>query len=190
MKVTIGISNRHVHLTKEHIEILFGANHELEVLKTINQPGQYASVEKVTIETVKGRIDGVRVLGPVRSYTQVEISLTDAFTLGIKPPLRESGEIEGSAGLTIVGPKGQIELTEGCIIATRHIHMTPTEASANGLHDKDKVSVKVDGPKGGLMSHVTVRVDPASYFEMHIDTDDANAHMLKNGDEVSIMKDF
>ncbi len=187
MKVTVGVSNRHVHLTKEDLETLFGIGHELTKVKDINQPGQFASAEMVTLKTEKNEIKKVRVLGPVRPYTQVEISKTDAFTLGLKPPMRESGDVVGSAPITLIGPNGTIDLKEGCIIATRHIHATKEDAKRLGLEGIDKVSVRVGGEKGGVMENVSVRVADNSYYEMHIDTDDANAHFISNGDEVEII---
>ena len=187
MKVTVGVSNRHVHLTKEDLETLFGIGHELTKVKDINQPGQFASAEMVTLKTEKNEIKKVRVLGPIRPYTQVEISKTDAFTLGLKPPMRESGDVVGSAPITLIGPNGTIDLKEGCIIATRHIHATKEDAKRLGLEGLDKVSVRVGGEKGGVMENVSVRVADNSYYEMHIDTDDANAHFISNGDEVEIV---
>lgn len=186
MKVMVGVSNRHVHLTKEHLEILFGKDYSLQVLRKINQPGQFASKEKVTIETPKSKIENVRILGPIRPYTQVEISKTDAIKLGIEPPMRDSGEIKGSAAVTIIGPSGKVELEEGCIIATRHIHMTQEQKKKFGLEGISKVSVKIEGEKGGIMENVHIKVSDLSYYEMHIDTDDANAFLLKNGNYVEI----
>lgn len=187
MKVTLGISNHHVHVTKEHLNILYGDNYELTPKKPLNQIGQYASEETVTIKTPKGEMNNVRILGPVRPYTQVEISKTDAIKLGLNPPLRDSGDVKDSSPITIIGPKGTVELTEGCIIATRHIHITPEEAKEKGLENEKEVTVKIDGPKGGTMDHVSVKIAPNSYYEMHIDTDDANAHFLSNNDEVEII---
>lgn len=187
MKVTVGVSNRHVHLTKQDLETLFGIGHELTKVKDINQPGQFASAEMVTLKTEKNEIKKVRVLGPVRPYTQVEISKTDAFTLGLKPPMRESGDVIGSASITLIGPNGTLDLKEGCIIATRHIHATKEDAKRLGLEGIDKVSVRVGGEKGGVMENVSVRVADNSYYEMHIDTDDANAHFISNGDELEII---
>ena len=187
MKVTVGVSNRHVHLTKQDLETLFGIGHELTKVKDINQPGQFASAEMVTLKTEKNEIKKVRVLGPVRPYTQVEISKTDAFTLGLKPPMRESGDVIGSASITLIGPNGTLDLKEGCIIATRHIHATKEDAKRLGLEGIDKVSVRVGGEKGGVMENVSVRVADNSYYEMHVDTDDANAHFISNGDEVEII---
>ncbi len=186
MEVTIGISNRHVHLTKEHLEILFGKGYELQELRKINQPGQFASKEKVTIETEKSKIENVRVLGPIRPYTQVEISKSDAIKLGIEPPVRDSGDLKGSASITIIGPCGKVELTEGCIIATRHIHMTKEQYQKFGLEGISKVSVKIKGEKGGILNNVHLKVADHSYYEMHLDTDDANAFLLKNGQKIEI----
>lgn len=187
MKVTVGISNRHVHVTKEHLEILFGENYELQVLRPVNQPGQFASVEKVSIETPKSKIDGVRILGPVRPYTQVEVSKTDAIKLGLNPPVRDSGDLKGSEPITIIGPCGKVKIEEGCILATRHIHMTPEKRKELGLEGVSKVGVKIEGEKGGIMKDVHIKSAAASYYEMHIDTDDANAFLLTNNDEVEIL---
>lgn len=187
MRVTIGISNHHVHLTKEHLELLFGKGYELTPLRSINQPGQFASVEQVTIETKKNIIENVRILGPVRPYTQVEISKSDAIKLGLNPPVRDSGELKGSEAVTIIGPKGKIKLEEGCILATRHIHMTDEKRQELGLTNITKVKVKINTEKGGIMNNVGIKVTDDAYYEMHIDTDDANAFLLKNQDEVEIM---
>ncbi len=186
MKVTVGISNRHVHVTKEHLETLFGKGYQLQILHPVNQPGQYASTEQVTIVTKKSKIEGVRVLGPTRSYTQVEISRTDAFKLGITPPVRDSGDVFESAPITIIGPCGKVELKEGCILANRHIHMTPEQQKEFGFIGISKVRIQIGGEKGGILDNVYIKVDPESYYEMHLDTDDANAFLLKNGDEVEI----
>lgn len=182
MKVSIGVSNRHVHLTKEHLEILFGEGYELEKKNDINQPHQFASTSLVTIKTEKSIIEKVRVLGPLRPYTQVEISKTDAYKLGINPPIRDSGDLEGSSPITIVGPKGTIDIEEGCIIPTRHIHILPSQVSLYELEGKEVVSVKIDGEKGGIINNVHLKVSDEAFFELHIDTDDANAHLIKNGD--------
>lgn len=182
MKVSIGVSNRHVHLTQEHLKILFGTNFELEKKNDLTQPKQYASTSVVTIKTEKSQIDNVRVIGPVRSYTQVEISKTDAYKLGVNPPIRDSGSLEGSSPITIVGPNGYVELEEGCIIPTRHIHILPTQLELYGLSGVEEVSVKLDGEKGGIINNVHIKVSEEAFFELHIDTDDANAHLVKNGD--------
>ena len=182
MKVSIGVSNRHVHLTKEHLNILFGEGYELEKKNDLNQPGQYASNAFVTIKTDKDEINNVRVLGPVRSYTQVEISKTDAYKLGLNPPVRNSGDIKGSESITIIGPNGSIDISEGCIIAARHIHILPSQAKSYGLENREKVNVKLNGEKGGVITNVYLKISNDAFFELHLDTDDANAHLIKNGD--------
>lgn len=182
MKVNIGVSNRHVHLTLEHLEILFGKDFILEKKNDLKQPGQYASISTVTIKTFKSEINNVRVLGPIRPYTQVEISRTDAYKLGINPPIRDSGDLKNSSPITIIGPNGTIELEEGCIIPTRHIHILPEQIKMYGLEGKDIVSVKIDGEKGGILNNVHLKVSDEAFFELHLDTDDANAHLIKNED--------
>ena len=188
MKINVGVSNRHIHLKQEDLDVLFGIGYELNVYKKLNQIGEFASRDLVTIKTDKGEITNVRILGPIRSYTQIEISKTDAFKLGINPPVRTSGDIENSSPITIVGPKGILNLNEGCIIADRHIHITPKEAQEFGLIDTQEVSLKVDGIKGGILDHVHLKVSENAYFEAHLDTDDANAHLIKDGDIVEIIK--
>ena len=182
MKVSIGVSNRHVHLTKEHLEVLFGEGYELQKKSDLTQPGMFASNSLVTIKTEKSEIENVRIVGPIRSYTQVEISKTDAYKLGINPPVRDSGDISGSSSITIIGPVGTLNLEEGCIIPTRHIHILPSQLKMYGLEGMDKVSVRVEGEKGGILNNVSLKVSEESFFELHIDTDDANAHLIKNGD--------
>lgn len=182
MKVSIGVSNRHVHLTEEHLKILFGDNFKLEKKNDLNQPGQYASTSTLKIKTDKSEIDNVRVLGPVRNYTQVEISKTDAYKLGINPPVRNSGDVKESSPITLTGPNGTLDLDEGCIIATRHIHLTNEHIKLYGLEGKEKVNVRIYGEKGGIITNVYLKVSDEAYFELHLDTDDANAHLIKNGD--------
>ena len=182
MKVSIGVSNRHVHLTEEHLKILFGEDFKLEKRNDLNQPDQFASNSIVTIKTDKNSIEKVRVLGPTRPYTQIEISKTDAYYLGLNPPIRDSGDLKGSSPITIIGPKGELNLDEGCIIPTRHIHILPEQLKMYGLEGKDMVNVRLYGEKGGIITNVHLKVSDKSYFEMHLDTDDANAHLVKNGD--------
>ena len=182
MKISIGVSNRHVHLTKEHLSILFGSDFDLAKKNDLTQPGQYASTSLVTIKTDKSEINNVRVLGPVRSYTQVEISKTDSYKLGINPPVRDSGDLKNSSPITIIGPNGTVDLKEGCIIPTRHIHILPSQVSMYGLEGKEVVDVKISGEKGGILSNVRLKVSEEAFFELHLDTDDANAHFIKNGD--------
>ena len=182
MKVSIGVSNRHVHLTKEHLSLLFGEDFKLEKKNDLNQPGQFASTSAVTIKTDKSFIENVRVLGPIRDYTQVEISKTDAYKLGLNPPIRNSGDLNDSSPITLIGPKGTVDLKSGCIIATRHIHILPSQVKMYNLEGKDKVNVKLNGEKGGIITNVYLKVSDEAFFELHLDTDDANAHLVKNGD--------
>ena len=185
--VPIGVSARHIHLTQEHVEVLFGKGYQLTKRKEL-MGGQFASNETVTIVGLKLRaIENVRVLGPVRKQTQVESSATDAIKLGVKAPIRESGNVAGSAPIAVVGPKGALYLKEGCIIAMRHIHMSPRDAMAAGVHDGDIVSVKADNERGTIFNHVKIRVDDSFTLEMHIDTDEANAAKIATGDTVRII---
>lgn len=186
--VPIGISARHIHLTQEAVEILFGKGYQLTKKKDL-MGGQFASNELVTIVGLKLRaIENVRVLGPARKANQVEISATDAIKLGIKAPVRESGNIKGSAPIAVVGPKGVLYLEEGCIVAKRHIHMSQEDAAQSGCKDGDTVSVKVDNERGTVFNHVQIRVDKSFTLEMHIDTDEANAAGIKPGQNVSIVR--
>lgn len=186
--VPVGVSARHIHLTQEHVEALFGQGYQLTKKKEL-MGGQYASNETVTIVGLKLRaIENVRILGPVRKASQVEISATDAIKLGVKAPIRESGNTAGSAPIAIVGPKGALYLKEGCIIAMRHIHMSPADAQAAGVHDGDIVSVKADNERGTIFNHVKIRVDNSFTLEMHIDTDEANACKIATGSTVTIIK--
>lgn len=189
--VPIGVSNRHVHLTREHLDILFGKDYELTKAKDLSQPGQFAANETVTIIGPSLRpIEKVRVLGPLRKASQVEISMTDSYVLKVKPPVRESGNIAGSSPITLVGPKGVVTLSEGCIIANRHIHMSPKDAERYGIKDGDTVNVSVLGKgKRTLWYDVQIRVNKDFVLEMHVDTDDANAAGIGNGSIVSIVKE-
>ncbi len=187
-QVPVGVSNRHIHLSKEDLETLFGPGYELTPIKDLSQPGQFACKECLTIVGPSLRpIENVRVLGPVRKASQVEISRTDSFVLKVKPPVRESGDIAGSAPVTIIGPKGVVTLKEGCIIANRHIHMSLDEGAAFGLKDGDYVNVEAKGERKTLFYDVQVRVHKDFRLEMHIDTDDANAAGIGNGAKVNIV---
>lgn len=187
--IPVGISNRHIHLSREHIDILFGKDYQLAPLKDLSQPGQYACKELLTIVGPSLRpIENVRVLGPERKSSQVEISRTDSFVLKVKPPVRESGKIEGSAPITIIGPKGTVSLKEGCIIANRHIHMSLEDGKKFGIRDNEYVTVEANGERRTRFYDVQVRVSDAFRLEMHLDTDDANAAGLKNGSKVEIIK--
>ena len=173
--VPVGVSARHIHLTQEHVEALFGPGYQLTKKKEL-MGGQFASNETVTIVGLKLRaIENVRILGPVRSKSQVEVSATDAIKLGVKAPIRESGN-------------GAIYLNEGCIIAKRHIHMPPKDAMAAGVHDGDVVSVQAENERGTVFNHVQIRVDDSFTLEMHIDTDEANAAKIATGQTVRIIK--
>lgn len=187
--IPIGVSNRHIHLTKEHVEALFGAGYELTKMKDLSQPGQYACEETVTVigPSLKP-IERVRILGPERRASQVEISNTDSYVLKVKPPVRESGKIAGTPGVTLVGPKGVVVLKEGTIVANRHIHMSPDDAAKFGVKDGDFVTVDAEGARRTRWFDVQVRVHKDFRLEMHIDTDDANAACLKNGSRVKIVR--
>jgi putative phosphotransacetylase len=186
--VPVGVSARHVHLTQSDVETLFGKGYELTKKKEL-MGGQYAANEVVTIVGIKLRaLENVRILGPVRKESQVEISSTDSIKLGIKAPIRESGNITGSAPIAIVGPKGVVYLEEGCIIAKRHIHMSPSDAITAKVENGDTVWVQVENERGTIFNHVQIRVDKSYTLEMHIDTDEANAAKISTGDMVSIIK--
>jgi putative phosphotransacetylase len=187
--IIVGVSNRHVHLSKEDLEILFGKGYELTPIKDLRQPGQYAAKETVTIVGPKGAIENVRVLGPVRRETQVEISRTDAFKLGLRPPVRDSGDLEGTPGIVIIGPNGILVKEKGVIIAKRHIHMHPKDAEHYGVKDKDLVKVIVEsGDRKLIFDDVLIRVREDFALEFHVDTDEANAAMLNTGDFVYIVE--
>jgi putative phosphotransacetylase len=185
--IPIGVSNRHVHLSQADLNSLFGSDAKLSTFRELSQPGQFAAEQKVTLVGPKGVIENVRVLGPVRKATQVEISVSDCFKLGVRAPIRSSGDLAGSAGVTLVGPKGSITLKEGVIIAERHIHLDPASAAAFGVKDGDRVSVRTTGSRALTFSEVLVRVSDKYRPEMHVDIDEANAALLKNGDMVEIV---
>ena len=175
-KVLIEVSARHIHLTREHVDILFGKGHQLTVKKELSQPGQFACEEKVRVEGKKSFFPGVSVLGPERTATQLEVSLTDARSIGVTAPVRESGDIAGSGACKLVGPKGEVEISEGVIAAKRHIHMTPEDAKEYGVENGQIVSVKVNTPERSLIfGDTVVRVSTKYALAMHIDTDEANA---------------
>ena len=188
-KVKIGLSNKHVHLQQDHIDILFGKGHELTPTKMLVQPGQFASEEKVDIVGPKSTLKGIRVLGPARPETQVELAMTDARTLGIKAPVKESGKLEGTPGCKLVGPCGEVELDHGVMIALRHVHLNPQQAEEAGVKDKDIVSVKLDTADRSLIfGDVVVRVSEKFALAMHIDTDESNAAMAVPGTMGEIVK--
>ncbi|HBD62908.1 MAG TPA: propanediol utilization protein [Clostridiales bacterium] len=185
---TVGLSNKHVHLSKEHINILFGEGHELTPFKDLSQPGQYACEEKVDMVGPKRTIPGVRILGPARKESQVEIALSDGFTLGLKEvPVRDSGNLEGTPGIKLVGPCGEVELSRGVIAAARHIHMHTSDAEKYGLKDKQLVKVKVGGPRGLIFENVLIRAHETFALDMHLDVEEGNAAGLANGDVVEVI---
>ena len=186
--IPIGVSNRHVHLCREDVNLLFGKEYELTKLNDLKQPGQFAAKEVVTIRGPKGQLEKVRILGPLREETQVEISVTDSFKLGIKPPIKESGKLENTPGITIIGPKASVETSKGTIVALRHIHVPAKVAQKLNIKDKDIVSVEINGDRKAILGSVLVRVSDKYVLEMHVDMDEANACYLKNGDLVKIVR--
>ncbi|RKQ29251.1 phosphate propanoyltransferase [Oceanobacillus halophilus] len=186
---TVGVSNRHIHLSQGDLEALFGKGYRLSKWKDLKQPGQFAAKETVTIVGTKGELNKVRILGPIRQKTQVEISKTDAYTLGIRAFIRESGDIENTPGIVIKGPNNIIGINEGVIIAKRHIHMPPAFAKQHSFRDKQMVSVRFEGERALEFDNVVIRVSDQFVNEMHIDTDEANAGNIKNGDVGRIVKD-
>ena len=187
-QVKVGISNKHLHLSQEHLEILFGKGAELTVKKELGQPGQFAAEETVEIIGPKRSLGQVRVLGPVRKETQVELALTDARGIGIKAPVRESGKLEGTPGCKLVGPCGEIELDHGVIAALRHVHLNPEQAKEAGVEDKEIVMVRVEGERGLVFDNVLVRSGEAHEAELHFDTDEGNAAGLANDVICEIIK--
>lgn len=173
--VPVGISNRHIHLSQADLDQLFGAGYQLTPMKELSQPGQFACKETVTICGPKGAIEKVRVLGPVRKETQIEIVAGDCFKLGVKAPAKLSGDLAGTPGITVVGPKGSVQTAQGLIVAQRHIHMAPADAQAYGVQDGQIVKIRVGGLRGGLYDNVAIRVTTSSKLECHLDTEEANA---------------
>lgn len=186
--IPVGISARHLHLTQEQVEILFGKGHQLTFLKPLSQTGQFAAQETVTLQGPKGSIEKVRILGPVRPHVQVEVSMTDARSLGLNPPVRESGKLENTPGITIKGPKGQIDVANGVIVAQRHAHMSLEDAENFGLSDGDYIRVLVEGTNGGTMEPVMVRVNKNYVLDLHLDTDNSNAFGLSQGQKLRFEK--
>jgi len=190
-KIPVGISGRHLHLSQEHLEILFGKGYQLTVMKELTQPGQYAADEKVDVMSPAGKLlTGVRILGPVRPASQVEISKSDAIRFKFDAPVRSSGDVKGSGAATLVGPMGQVEISEGVIIADRHIHFSVEEGKEFGVVDRQVVSIKVGGIKAGILDNVLCRVHPQFRLDCHLDTDDGSAFMLNTGDFVELVKSY
>ena len=190
-KIPLGISGRHVHVTQAHLETLFGKDYRLTEFKPLSQPGQYAANEKVDVVSPKGNtIKGVRILGPVRPASQVEISRSDALRGGFIAPVRSSGDVKGSGACTLVGPNGSVELEEGVIIADRHIHFSLEDAESFGVSNGDIVSILVEGEKPGLLGNVLCRVSKSYALDCHLDTDDGSAFMLNTGDFATLVKAY
>lgn len=183
MKVKVGVSQRHIHLTADDYNALF--DQPLTIKHNLNQPGQFAANETVILESHEKQIENVRVIGPERDYTQVEISRTDAYKLKLNPPVRGSGDLTNAEEITIIGPKGKIQ-RKAVIIADRHIHITKEEREKYGLA-KDTYTVRVNGEKGGILENIQIKEAPNSYFELHLDTDDANSMNIKQNDEVELI---
>ena len=187
--VMVETSARHVHVTEETLEILFGKGYQLTKKKDLSQPGQFACEERVQVIGPKNSFPAVSILGPTRPADQVELSASDARSIGVAAPVRESGDIAGSGACKLVGPKGEVELKEGVIVAKRHIHMTPEDAENYGVKDKQVVSVKIDSPERSLVfGDVVVRVSPKFKLAMHIDTDESNA-VMAGGDATGVIVD-
>ena len=186
--VPIGISNKHVHVSKEHCQALFGEGGCLTSIKDLSQPGQFACDETVTIVGPKGTLEKVRILGPYRNQTQVEVSQTDARTLGIKAPLRNSGDLKGTPGCVLAGPKGYVILNEGVIIANTHIHLSSSQGGKLNVKDKELVDIYFKGEKKGAIFSVLARVGDDYELDLHIDTDEANAFRVNNGDKALLVK--
>jgi propanediol utilization protein len=186
--VPVGISNRHIHLSQRDLDVLFGAGYQLTKTKDLSQPMQYACKETLTIGGPRGAIEKVRILGPVRSESQVEILQADCFKLGINGPVKMSGDLQGTPGITLIGPKGSILLSQGVIIAQRHIHMTLEDAKRLDVTDGEQVSIQVDGLRGGTYSNVAIRANNTSALECHLDTEEANAMNLVSTSKITIIK--
>lgn len=185
--VIANMSNRHMHICAADLEKLFGKGHALTKVKDLMQPGEHACAELVKIVGPKGEIDKVRILGPLRKATQIEISVTDRVKLGVAAPVRSSGDTAGSAAITVIGPAGRLDLAEGCIVAKRHVHMTTADAAFYGLKDNEIISIKCGGERGLIFDNVLARVSDKMTLECHLDLDEANAAALKNGDMVTIL---
>lgn len=187
-QVPVGVSNRHVHVSQEALAILFGPGYELTKMRDLSQPGQFAAEETVTVVGPKRSIERVRILGPARSLTQVEISRSDGFTLGVHPPVRLSGDVKGTPGIKIVGPKGELDIEEGLIVAARHIHMTPADAERFGVKDGELVSVRAETSRPVIFQDVVIRVRDDFALDFHIDIDEGNAAFLSTGDTVTVLR--
>jgi putative phosphotransacetylase len=185
--VPVGLSNRHLHICASDLQILFGQGYQLTSMKPLKQPGQYAAEEKVDVVGPKGTLKGVRILGPVRPETQVELSMTDSRAIGVAAPVRESGKLGGTPGIRLVGPVGEVTIDHGAIVALRHVHLSPDQAKEAGVVDKQIVSIRTGGERGLVFDNVLVRSAEGHEAEIHFDTDEGNAAGLANGDLVEII---
>jgi len=186
--VPVGVSNRHIHVRREDLDVLYGKGYELTKLKDLKQPGEFASKETLEVKTDKGSFKKVRILGPIRGTTQVELSLSDSYALGLEIPIRESGNIKGSASVKLVGPSGEVTIPVGVIAAYRHIHMPEDVAREYGFKNGDIVSVLKEGPRSLIFNDVMLRVSSKYALEMHLDVDEANAGDIKSGDLLKIVR--
>jgi len=186
-QVPVGISVRHIHLTRADVDKLFGCGYQLTPKKALSQPGQFACEECLDVIGPKGELKRVRILGPERSATQIELAQTDCRTIGVNAPVRSSGDTKGTPGVTLRGPLGELTVPEGVIVADRHLHMTPAQAAAFGLADGDRVQIRIDGIKPGIMGGVLVRANSKCALDFHIDTDDGNAFLLRQGQLVTVL---
>ena len=189
MKISVGVSARHIHLSDKDFEYLFGKNVKLEIYKELKQTGEFASIYKVKLKTAKNSIDNVRILGPIRKNTQVEISKTDAIKLGLNPPVRMSGDLKDSESITICYKDKELFIKNCCIIANRHIHMSVKDSFKLGIYNNSVVKLKASGIKGGILNNVIVKTNKDFVLEAHIDTDDANAHLINNNDICEVIFD-
>lgn len=185
--VLVGISNRHGHLTAEHTQILFGPGHKLTPLRPLLQPDQFATNETITVATAKGTIQNLRLIGPERAYSQIELAKTDCYALGVDPPIRQSGQLDDTPGCILMGPNGSVILSHGVIMAGRHIHVHTSEGLALGLTDRQLIKARIGGPRGGIMENLLCRVGDIHKLEIHIDTDEGNAFGLTSGDTVELL---
>jgi len=187
-EIPVGVSNRHIHLSQADLDTLFGEGYQLTKIKDLSQPGQFACKEMVTICGPNGAIEKVRILGPVRSKTQIEILEGDCYKLGVSAQPRLSGDLQGTRGITVIGPNGSVQTKEGLIVAQRHIHMTLEDATRFEVHDGQIVSIQVNGLRGGIYNNVAVRANDESALECHIDTEEANAMKVNSSSKITIIK--
>ena len=189
-KIPVGVSARHAHVSQEHLDVLYGKGHQLTTLAPLYQPGAFAAKETLTAVGRRMRsIEGVRILGPARDYTQVELARTDAIRLGLDPPIRDSGDLTGSEPISLIGPAGSVYLNEGAICATRHIHMTPQIATSFGVEEGDLLKVRISGERALTIENIRPKISSSYVLQMHLDTDDSNAAGLRGGEAVELLRD-